>query len=52
VLHQPDLARRHSDRIVGLTAGRITLDTARSALSAAEVDALYAPDYAAEGDLV
>ena len=52
VLHQPDLARRHSDRIVGLTAGRITLDTVRSALTDAEVDALYAPDYAAEGGLV
>ena len=51
VLHQPDLARRHSDRVVGLTGGRITLDIAPSALTDADVDALYAPDYAAEGGL-
>ena len=51
VLHQPDLARRHSDRVVGLTGGRITLDVAPSALTDADVDALYAPDYAAEGGL-
>ena len=49
VLHQPDLARRHCDRVVGLTGGRITLDIAPSALTDADVDALYAPDYAAEG---
>jgi phosphonate transport system ATP-binding protein len=52
VLHQPDLARRHSDRVVGLTSGRITLDTTPSALTDAEVDTLYAPDYIAEGGLV
>jgi len=52
VLHQPDLARRHSDRVVGLTGGRITLDTAPSALTDAEVDTLYASDYAAEGGLI
>jgi phosphonate transport system ATP-binding protein len=52
VLHQPDLARRHSDRVVGLTSGRITLDTTPSGLTDAEVDALYAPDYIAEGGLV
>ena len=51
VLHQPYLARRHSDRVVGLTGGRITLDTAPSALTDADVDALYAPDYAVEGGL-
>jgi phosphonate transport system ATP-binding protein len=49
VLHQPDLARRHSDRVVGLTGGRITLNIQPSALTDADVDALYAPDYAAEG---
>jgi phosphonate transport system ATP-binding protein len=49
VLHQPELARRHSDRVVGLTSGRITLDTAPSALTDAETDALYASDFAAEG---
>jgi phosphonate transport system ATP-binding protein len=52
VLHQPDLARRHSDRVVGLTSGRTTLDSAPSALTEAEVDALYAADYIAEGGLV
>src|SRR5262249_36076278 len=51
VLHQPDLARRHSDRVVRLTGGPITLDTASSALTDADVDALYAPDYAIEGGL-
>ena len=52
VLHQPDLARRHSDRVVGLTGGRITLNTAPFALTDAEVDTLYASDYIAEGGLV
>ena len=52
VLHQPDLARRHSDRVVGLTGGRITLNIPPSALTDADVDALYASDYAAEGGLV
>ena len=51
VLHQPDLARRHSDRVVGLTGGRVTLNIAPSALTDGDVDALYAPDYAAEGGL-
>jgi phosphonate transport system ATP-binding protein len=52
VLHQPDLARRHSDRVVGLTSGRVTLDTTPAALTDANVDALYAPDYIAEGGLI
>src|SRR5215469_3672149 len=52
VLHQPDLARRHSDRVVGLTSGRVTLDTTPAALADAQVDALYAPDYIAEGGLI
>jgi phosphonate transport system ATP-binding protein len=52
VLHQPDLARRHCDRVVGLTAGRISLDSAQTALTDTEIDALYAPDYIAEGGLV
>jgi phosphonate transport system ATP-binding protein len=51
VLHQPDLARRHSDRVVGLTSGRVTLDTTPAALADAQVDALYASDYIAEGGL-
>jgi phosphonate transport system ATP-binding protein len=48
VLHQPDLARRHSDRIVGLTAGRVTLSTTPEALTDAEIDALYDADFRAE----
>ena len=51
VLHQPDLARRHCDRIVGLTDGRITLRSARTSVTDVEIDALYAPDYALEGGL-
>jgi len=51
VLHQPDLARRYSDRVVGLTSGRVTLNIPPSALTDGDVDALYAPDYAAEGGL-
>ncbi|XVV12591.1 phosphonate ABC transporter ATP-binding protein [Actinoplanes sp. CA-131856] len=38
VLHQPDLARRHADRIVGLRAGRVVLDGD----PAQPVDSLYA----------
>jgi phosphonate transport system ATP-binding protein len=52
VLHQPDLARRHCDRVVGLIGGRVTLNAASAALTDADVDALYASDYAAEGGLV
>lgn len=52
VLHQPDLARRHSDRVIGLIGGRVTLDAAASALTDTQVDALYASDYAAEGGFV
>ena len=37
VLHQPDLARRHADRIVGLREGRVVLDGD----PAQSVDALY-----------
>jgi phosphonate transport system ATP-binding protein len=51
VLHQPDLARRHCDRVVGLTGGRVTLETTPPALTDTEVDALYASDYAIEGGL-
>jgi len=51
VLHQPDLARRHSDRLVGLLRGRMTLDTPPAGLTQADLDALYAPDRQAEGAL-
>jgi phosphonate transport system ATP-binding protein len=49
VLHQPDLARRHADRFVGLLRGRLTLDSAPEILTQDEIDALYAPDRQAEG---
>jgi phosphonate transport system ATP-binding protein len=44
VLHQPDLARRHAHRIVGLLDGRIVFDTATDAVSSGEVERLYAAD--------
>jgi phosphonate transport system ATP-binding protein len=48
VLHQPELARRHSDRIVGLTAGRISLSATPATLTDADIDDLYAADFRAE----
>ncbi|SDE34740.1 phosphonate ABC transporter ATP-binding protein [Nocardioides lianchengensis] len=42
VLHQPDIARRHSDRILGLRSGRPVFAGAPSEVDLAEVDALYA----------
>jgi phosphonate transport system ATP-binding protein len=47
VLHQPDLARRHADRVVGLLGGRVAFDAPPASLDAARVDALYAPERAA-----
>jgi phosphonate transport system ATP-binding protein len=44
VLHQPDLARRHSDRVVGLLGGRIVLDSPADTVDQAALDALYRPD--------
>jgi phosphonate transport system ATP-binding protein len=41
VLHQPDLARLHADRIVGLLAGRVVFDAAADAVPPADVEALY-----------
>ncbi|GAA0965397.1 phosphonate ABC transporter ATP-binding protein [Acrocarpospora macrocephala] len=43
VLHQPALARRHADRIVGMVAGRVVLDSPAVAVGDADVDALYLP---------
>ena len=40
VLHQPQLARRHADRVVGLRDGRVVLDGDPAGLGQA-VDALY-----------
>ncbi|MBM7771420.1 phosphonate transport system ATP-binding protein [Actinokineospora baliensis] len=47
VLHQPDLARRYADRVLGLLNGEIRLSTKGSELSDMDIDALYAPDRAA-----
>ncbi|MGR6916760.1 phosphonate ABC transporter ATP-binding protein [[Actinomadura] parvosata] len=44
VLHQPDLARRHADRVAGLLHGRATLDTPAAALTSTDLATLYAPD--------
>lgn len=44
VLHQPALARRHCDRVVGLVRGRVVLQTTADDLTDADVDALYEPD--------
>jgi len=46
VLHQPALARRHADRLVGL-GGRVAFDGTPAEVDAEEVDALYAPERAA-----
>ncbi|GAA4957190.1 phosphonate transport system ATP-binding protein [Nonomuraea thailandensis] len=49
VLHQPDLARRHADRVAGLLHGRATLDTPAATLTAADLATLYAPDRDRDG---
>jgi phosphonate transport system ATP-binding protein len=41
VLHQPGLALRHADRIIGLQAGRVQLDAPGAALSQRRLEALY-----------
>ena len=41
VLHQPDLALRHADRVVGLLHGRVHLDAAATDLDAGDLDQLY-----------
>ncbi len=41
VLHQPDLATRHSDRVVGMTLGEVTFDKRPADVSSEEIDALY-----------
>lgn len=48
VLHQPDLARRWSDRVVGLMHGQVAFVSAPAELDHARIDALYQPDLAAE----
>lgn len=44
VLHQPDLARRYTDRAVGLLGGRVLFTKAVDALTEDDLDTLYLPD--------
>ena len=44
VLHQPDLARRHADRVVGLMYGRVAFDGPPQDVPAEAIDGLYAPE--------
>jgi phosphonate transport system ATP-binding protein len=41
VLHQPELAARYADRVVGITAGEIVFDAPPIALDSAQIAALY-----------
>jgi phosphonate transport system ATP-binding protein len=41
VLHQPELALRYSDRIVGMTRGEVSFDKAPADVSGEEASALY-----------
>ena len=47
VLHQPDLAIRYADRVVGLTSGRVAFDAVPSDISQAMIDVLYRCEAAA-----
>jgi phosphonate transport system ATP-binding protein len=42
-LHDPDLARRHADRIVGLRSGAVAFDRPSADVSDDDLAALYAP---------
>jgi phosphonate transport system ATP-binding protein len=44
VLHQPDLARRYADRILGMQAGRIVFDERPNRVGDRAVAALYEKD--------
>ncbi|MGO4858455.1 phosphonate ABC transporter ATP-binding protein [Arthrobacter sp. 2MCAF14] len=44
VLHQPDLALRHTDRCIGLLHGAMAFDLPSPEVVSADLDALYAPD--------
>ena len=41
VLHQPDLARRYADRIIGMRQGQMVFDTRPDTLQDAEIAGLY-----------
>ncbi|WP_084515323.1 phosphonate ABC transporter ATP-binding protein [Burkholderia sp. WSM2230] len=44
VLHQPELATRYADRLVGLRRGRVVFDRPASAVSSREIADLYVTD--------
>jgi len=44
VLHQPELARRYADRLIGFLDGRIAFDRAPHAVDDAEIEMLYGDD--------
>jgi phosphonate transport system ATP-binding protein len=44
VLHQPELARRYADRLVGFFEGRLSFDAPPAHVSDEAVDALYSQD--------
>ncbi|WP_144662396.1 phosphonate ABC transporter ATP-binding protein [Paenarthrobacter nicotinovorans] len=44
VLHQPDLALRYADRSIGLLHGSMSFDLPSTEVTAAHLNALYAPD--------
>lgn len=50
-LHQPEFARRYSDRVIGLAAGRLVIDTPVAELTDAMLQSVYggASIYAVEG---
>lgn len=48
VLHQPDLARRYADRILGMKGGRVQFDQKPADVQETEVSALYTKTPAAE----
>jgi len=43
-LHQPDLARRFAERIIGLRKGKVVLDSAAAAVTDASLKELYRGD--------
>ena len=47
VLHQPELALRYADRIIGMRAGTVAFDMPAAAVTMSHVSSLYAHDVAA-----
>jgi phosphonate transport system ATP-binding protein len=41
VLHQPELARRYADRILGLRLGQVVFDERPAAIASRSVELLY-----------